>query len=321
LGPFVRPQGNRFAPQVYQPALPVTALKMIQEELAGPLLQLSGLGCKGALSHLDGEAAQDFSGVAVSLLSDDLDTELAGRLLDFCAAGPVGGACLSIVHTDLGSGTDCEQRIFELTHERRARENEKVWAEKLKRDSSKEKDFSAAAEKRRKGQAGIESAAERLAAIDADLAELEKVKLQTPWYLLFSRMQAVNRNAVRQLDLSNCGLHTTGLGMLTLIMLELETRAEGAKISWLILDGNELADIGMGVLASFLRMTKYLEVLQVRNVGVTEQGVSELVAGIVTNRSLRLLDVRSNGLVETDAARAAISGVQHFNKTAEILLI
>lgn len=290
-----------------------------QEELAGPLLQLSCLGLDGVLSQLNGKASQDFGGVAVSMFGDELDTEIVGRLLDFCS-GVKGGSCLSISHTDLGSGTDCEQRLFDLTNERRLRESEKVWAEKVKRDSSKEKDFAAAAAKRRKGQEGIDSAAERLAAIDADLTELEKVKVQTSWYLLFSRMQAINRNAVRQLDLSNCGLHATGLNMLTSIMLELENRAEGAKISWLILDGNELSDIGMGVLASFLRLSKHIEVLQVRNVGITEQGVSELAAGIVTNKSLRLLDVRSNGLVEMDAARSAISGVQRFNKTAEILL-
>merc|ERR1719235_2059834 len=153
------------------------------------------------------------------------------------------------------------------------------------------------------------------------MEELHKVKERTPWYALFSQMQAVNRNPIGHLDLSNCGLHATGLSMLTSIMLELENRAEGAKISWLILDGNELSDIGMGVLASFLRLSKHIEVLQVRNVGITEQGVSELVAGIVTNKSLRLLDVRANGLVEMDAARSAISGVQRFNKTAEILLV
>jgi hypothetical protein len=291
-----------------------------QEELAGPLLQLSCVGCQGALSALDAQDAQNFCGVEVSMLSDDLDSELAAGLLDFCAAVKGAGAGLRIVHTDLGSGSDCEQRLFELTNERRVRESEKVFAEKTKRESSKEKDFAAAAAKRRKGDEGIEAAAVRIAAIDSDLADLEKVKLQTPWYLLFTSIQAVNRNAVRQLDLANCGLHATGLAMLTTIMLELETRAEGAKISWLVLDGNELTDIGMGVLASFLRLSRSIEVLQVRNVGITEQGVSELVAGIVTNKSLRLLDIRANGLVETDAARQVISGVQRFNTTAEILL-
>merc|ERR1719316_987941 len=115
------------------------------------------------------------------MLNDDLDTELAQGLLKFCAAVQETGSCLSITHTDLGSGTDCEQRLFDLAAERQVRESEKVWAEKLKRDSSKEKDFATAAAKRRKGQEGIDSAVERLAAIDTELAELEKRKLHTSW--------------------------------------------------------------------------------------------------------------------------------------------
>jgi len=210
--------------------------------------------------------------------------------------------------------------LLELTAERAVRESEKVWAEKTKRDSSKEKDFSVAAGKRRKGQEGIDSAVERLTAIDNDLADLEKQKMKTPWYLLFSQMQSRHMNAVRELDLANCGLHATGLAYLTKIMLELENRAEGVKISHVVLDGNDLTDAGMGVLASFLRLTRNLEVLQMRNVGITEQGVSELVAGLVTNRSLRLLDVRSNGLCEMGAARSAVSGVQRFNSAVRILL-
>lgn len=291
-----------------------------QEQLAGPLLQITRLGCKDGLCRLDVKEAPRFRGVEVSMLSDDLDTEFARGLLSFCGAVPSSAACLSITHTDLGSGTDCEQRLFDLTAERRVRESEKVFAEKLKRDSSKEKDFAAAAAKRRKGQEGIDSAVERLAAIDADLADLEVQKLQTSWYALFSQIQATNFNAIRELDLSNCGLHATGLGFLTQIMLDLENRAEGNKISWLILDGNELTDTGMGVLASFLRLSKEIEGLQVRNAGITEQGVSELVAGLVTNRSLRLLDVRANGLCALDAARSAIKGVQRFNTTVQILL-
>jgi len=292
----------------------------IQDDGSRILLSLSGLECKDVLPRLVSEQASCFGGVEVSMLDDGLDTALVNGLLDFCAAGPAGGACLSITHSDLGSGTDCEQRLLELTAERRVRESEKVWAEKTKRDSSKEKDFSVAAGKRRKGQEGIDSAVERLNAIDAELGDLEKQKLKTSWYALFSQMQARHFNAIRELNLSDCGLHATGLAFLTKILLELENRAEGAKVSWLVLDGNDLSDAGMGVLASFLRLSKELEGLQVRNVGITEQGVSELVAGLVTNRSLRLLDVRSNGLCELGAAKSAISGVQRFNSAVRILL-
>merc|ERR1719199_1873525 len=255
------------------------------QDVAGPTLQLSRLACKDVLNSLDVKEASRFRGVEVSMLSDDLDIELAEGLLDFCSAVPEGGACLNITHADLGSGTDCEQRLFELTAERRVRESEKAWAEKTKRDSGKEKDFAAAAAKRRKGQEGIDASTQRLAAIDADLEELEKTKLQTPWYALFSQIQAASRNSIQELDLSNSGLHATSLNFLTEVMLDLENRAEGRKIRWLILDGNELTDTGMGVLASFLRLSKEIEGLWVRNVGITEQGVSELVAGLVTNRS------------------------------------
>jgi len=291
-----------------------------QDEAAGPMLQLSRLSQKELLSRLDAKEAHNFRGVEVSMFGEELDEEVARGLLDFCAAVPQGGACLSITHTDLGSGTDCEQRIFELTAERKIRGSEKVWAEKVKRDSSKEKDFAVAAAKRRQGQEGIDSSIERLSAIDADMVELDQREIQTSWYALFSRMKATNLNVIRELDLSNCGLHATGLSFLTTVLLELENRAEGAKVSWLTLDGNELTDSGMGVLTSYLRLTKNLEGLRVRNVGITEQGVSELVAGLVTNRSLRLLDVRANGLANVDAAQSAIKGVQRFNSTCQILL-
>lgn len=291
-----------------------------QDEPARPSLQLTRVSCADVLRATDVKEAQCYGGVEVSMLSDDLDTDLAQGLISFCAAVPAGVARLSITHTDLGSGTDCEQRLFELIAERRVRENEKVVSETIKRNSSKEKDFSVAAGKRRQGQAGIDASVERLAAIDAELAEVERMKLQTSWYVLFSHMQAVNFNSIHELDLSNCSLHATGLVFLTQIMLELENRAEGTKISWLALDGNDLTDIGMGVLASFLRLSKSLEVLQVRNVGISEQGVSELAAGLVSNRSLKLLDVRANGLVDLDAARSAISGVQRFNSNVQILL-
>merc|ERR1719223_1402242 len=114
-----------------------------REASSKPMLQLSGLACKDVLNSLDPQEASGFCGVEIAMLSDDLDIELAEGLLEFCSAVPAGGICLNVVHTDLGSGTECEQRLFELTAERKVREAEKVWAEKLKRESSKEKDFAA----------------------------------------------------------------------------------------------------------------------------------------------------------------------------------
>merc|ERR1712232_326470 len=107
-----------------------------------------------------------------------------------------------------------------------------------KSNSSKEKDFAAAAQKRRQGQAGIDAAVERLTAIDADLAILEKQKLLTPWYLLFNEMKITSCNPLTQLDFTGCGLHATGLASLTSALLDLEHRFEGQKVSSLTLDGN-----------------------------------------------------------------------------------
>jgi hypothetical protein len=289
------------------------------EDVARPLLQLSQLGREEILGRLELEEASNFGGIEAAMLSDDVDAEMASGLLRFCA-GVASGACLNIKHCDLGSGTECEQRIFELKAERLVRESEKAHAEKIRSNSSKEKDFAAAAAKRRQGLAGIDAANERLAAIDADLANLEKQKLLTPWYLLFAEMKTLSCNPLTKLDLSGCGLHATGLVLLTSVLLDQEHRFEGKKVSSLILDGNDLSDTAMGVLASFVKLSKEIEVLSLRNVGITEQGVSELVAGLVSNRSLKLLDLRSNGLVVLDTARAAISGVQRFNPSVHILL-
>jgi hypothetical protein len=291
-----------------------------KEGSSQPVFQLSSLEGKEILNRLELEEASNFGGVMISMLSGGIDVELAAGLLQFCSFGQAGGACLSLMHSDLGSGTDCEQRLFDLTNERRIREGEKVFAEKVKRDSSKEKDFAAAAEKRRNGQAGIDAAVERLSAIDLELADLEKQKVKTSWYIIFDQLQATSCNFICKLELCNCDLHATGLGLLTQVLLDLEHRSEGEKMTWLSLDGNDLTDAGMGILASFLRLSKTIEVLQVRNVGITEHGVSELVAGLVSNRSLRLLDVRSNGLCDTETAKAAIAGVQRFNTVAQILL-
>jgi len=291
-----------------------------QEDISRPFLQFSQLGRTEILDRLDIEEASNFSGIELSILSDDVDADMARGLLRFCGGMPSPGAFLRLRHCDLGSGTECEQKLFELTAERCARERERAFAEKVKRDSSKEKDFAQAASKRRSGQAGTEAAIERLSAIDVELATLEKQKLLTPWYILFNEIKTTSCNPLYHLDLSGCGLHATGLVSLTSVLLDLEHRFEGTKVSSLTLDGNDLTDIAMGVLASFAKLSKEIEVLSLRNIGITEQGVSELVAGLVSNRSLKLLDLRSNGLVAIDTARAAVSGVQHFNPSIHVLL-
>jgi len=60
----------------------------------------------------------------------------------------------------------------------------KVFAEKMKSNSSKEKDFAVAAAKRRKGQEDTDAAVDRILAIDLEFVELEKHKSMTSWSAL-----------------------------------------------------------------------------------------------------------------------------------------
>jgi len=141
-----------------------------------------------------------------------------------------------------------------------------------------------------------------------------------PEYVLFSSLETQPVNMVMHLDLSDCGLHATGVQLLTHVLLELEHRAEGEKVSRLRLDGNDLGDGGMGPIATFLRLSSFAEALQLRNVGITDIGISQILSGLVANKSVALLDLRNNGLSSLDVCNAALNGVRRFNKTTEVLL-
>lgn len=303
---------------------------MVQESLgraighqdAGPVLQLPRAAREEVLATLAtrGEEAAKFRGLDASLLDCDLDAEIAEGVAAFCGALAPGGAALRLAHNDLGSGTDCEQRIFELKAERESRETEKAFYEKKKKESSAQKDFAVSAQMRRAGQEGIDVAASRLAAIDAELAELDVKKERAPWCALFAGLEALQVSRLRVLDLGDCGLHATGMGHLVSCLLELEHRAEGERVSRLVLDGNDLGDMAMGHVATLLRLSGSIEALWLRNVGLTETGVSQVLSGLVSNKSLALLDLRDNGLCSPDVSKAALGGVRRFNKTAEVLL-
>jgi len=284
-------------------------------------LQLSRATREEALSALAirGEAPK-FRGLDISLLDDDFDAEIAESVVALCGELASGGATLRLAHNDLGSGSDCEQRIFELKEERESRLGEKAFHEKKKKDSSAQKDFAVSAQMRRAGEEGIGVAVARIAAIDTELAELELKKEATPWCVLFSQLEAQPVNRLRILDLGDCGLHATGVQLLTHVLLELEHRAEGEKVSRLRLDGNDLGDDGMGPIATFLRLSSTVEALQLRNVGITDIGVSQVLSGLVANKSVALLDLRNNGLSSLDVCNAALNGVRRFNKTTEVLL-
>merc|ERR1712151_874610 len=112
-----------------------------------------------------------------------------------------------------------------------------------------------------------------------------------------------------------------GLAFLVRVLLELEQRADGEKVSRLVLDGNDLGDMGMGPVAQLLRLSGALEALFLRNVGLTDQGISQVLSSLVANKLPRLLDLRSNGLCSPEVSQAAMVGVRRFNTTTEVLLV
>jgi hypothetical protein len=272
---------------------------------------------------LDVQTARQYGGLDISMLGCEINNNLVERSLSWLAAcdGAFGdsGCTFRLAHNDLGSGTDCEQRILELLTEREFQEREKAQFEKMKRDSSKDKDFSISAKKRRAGEEGIATSSARLAAIDEQLEEQYSRKVQTPWYALFSSLESSKCNVVAHLDLADCGLHATGIAMLTQVLLELEQRGDGKRVSCLTLDGNDLRDSTMGKLATYVKLSGSIQALRLRNVGITDQGFSEVAAGSVTNKSLMLLDLRDNGLCTHTVDSEVVKGIRRFNPKIEIL--
>jgi len=290
------------------------------EEL--PILQLSGAARDEVYMQLDPDEAEKFpGGVDISLLSDAslfCDAEFLGRLLDFCSKEMPGGQ-LSLAHNDISSGTSSEQRLFDLRNEQTLCEKEKAFHIGKRSASSKEKDFAIAASKKRAAQEQIDIKEARLAEIGSELEELDVQTKGMAWYMFLSELELRPRSSIRYLDLSNCCLHATGVQLLSQVMLEHEHRANSEKITRLILDGNSLGDIGMGALASLLRLSSHLETLQLVNVGITDLGLGELLEGLVSNKSLLLLDIRRNGLCSSETGGVVIAGIRQFNKRVHIL--
>lgn len=293
----------------------------MNSETGAPLFHLPRGTTKEELFRRLGQASSAcVTGIDATLLACEVDQEVAESMLEFCSSLPDGGLSLRIAHNDLGSGRDTEQRFFDRLAEREKREAEKKYHEQQKRDSSKQKDFGISAGMRRKAEEGISVTAAHLAQLDEELGELARLKKETPWYALFARMEARSQNRVVLLDLSNCGLHCTGITMLTEVLLALEQRSDGEKIRELIFDGNALEDIGMTPIASLLRLTSHLQVLRLRNVGITERGVSQVLSGLVGNKTIQLVDLQANGLASATVCQAAVDGVRRFNNFVQILL-
>lgn len=293
------------------------------------LQKMRGSSREEMLAQVDAQTtSRKYRGLDVSMLGCELDAQLIERSLGFLAACDKGdvlenrnGLTLRLAHNDLGSGTDCEQRILELLNERAFQEREKAGFQKKKSESSKQKDFSISAKLRREGEEGIATTTARLAAIDEMLEEQYRRKEKAPWYTLFSSLEASKCNVITHLDLADCGLHATSIEMLTKVLLELEQRGDGQRVSDLVLDGNDLGDVAMGKLATYIKLSSSLHCLRLKNVGITDQGFSEISAGTVTNRSLQLLDLRNNGLCTRSVCKEVLTGIHRFNAKVEIMFV
>ncbi|CAJ1366398.1 unnamed protein product [Effrenium voratum] len=125
---------------------------------------------------------------------------------------------------------------------------------------------------------------------------------------------------ITRLDLSNCGLHATGLELLQKVLLDLEHRGAGHAVEELVLDSNDVGDAGTVALAGMLRLSGQLRVLRLRNIGITDGGFGQIISTLVTNKSLGLLDLRGNGLCTLENSKIAVQGVRRFNRTVQVLL-
>ena len=156
-----------------------------------PIGTLSMSGCSAAdlPSSLTAAEKDGFTGLDLSLLDGEVDENVVSHALQFTRLSGKQ-ASLRLSHVDLGSGTDCEQRMFDLHAERELRNTERAVHVGKKGESAKQKDFAVSAQMRRDATAGIEAADQRLAEIEAELQDLESRQTAFPWFRLFSQLQA-----------------------------------------------------------------------------------------------------------------------------------
>ena len=154
-------------------------------------LNLSLAGCSTAdvLSLLAAAEKDQLRGLDLSLLDGVVGEEVISQALHFTRLSGKQ-ARFRLAHVDLGSGTDSEQRMFDLRAERELRNTERAVHVGKKSESAKQKDFAVSAQMRREATAGIEAADQRLAEIEAELHELEGKQVDFPWFRLFSQLQA-----------------------------------------------------------------------------------------------------------------------------------
>lgn len=213
---------------------------------------------------------------------------------------------LNVSHNDLGSaGGQLEENILlEQWNTVNARALIKEGKELVSK-SHKEKDFAVGAAKKREGQAHVDRGTEELKAAEDKLEEMGKQLRETQW------SKIISAGLPSKVEANNCGLLAANLQLLL-------REDVISRLTSLSLDGNYFGDLGAQQIAEFMRKADKLEELSVRNTGLTDEGISIIIAPLVSNKTLRLLDLRQN-MLTTSVSEAAIKGMQHFNKTTKVL--
>ena len=111
--------------------------------MAPEILSLSGYNTADLASGFPAEG--NFTGLDLSLLEGDVDEDVVTQSLQFTRLSGKK-ANLRLAHVDLGSGTDAEQRMFDLRAERELRTTERAVHVGKKSESAKQKDFAVSAQ-------------------------------------------------------------------------------------------------------------------------------------------------------------------------------
>eukprot|EP00397_Hematodinium_sp_SG-2012_P052870 GEMP01062783.1.p1 GENE.GEMP01062783.1~~GEMP01062783.1.p1 ORF type:complete len:256 (+),score=59.90 GEMP01062783.1:52-819(+) len=212
---------------------------------------------------------------------------------------------LDISHNDLCSPDGAVETAILM--EQRKKVNAKAViteGELVTQKSHKEKDFAVGAAKRRQGKEMKEKGEAALQEANDELGSLHETMQQFPWSALLAS------GLPRELVANNCGLKAANLQL-----MEEGIVGQMTKVS---LNGNYFGDDGATEVAEIIRKSNHLQELSVQNTGLTDIGVSVILAVLVSNTTLTRLDLRCNHLA-TKASDAAIKGMRHFNKTATVL--
>jgi len=214
---------------------------------------------------------------------------------------------LDVSHNDLGTADGkVEETIlleqWNIVNANALIKNGKVKIEK----SSKNKDFAVCAAEKREGKAWVAEGEEALEKAQGKLDIMNAELKETLWALLLSA------GIPSKLEANNCGLLAANLQLLV------HHDDIASKLTSLSLDGNYFGDLGAHEIAELIRKATALEELSVRNTGLTDEGISVIVAPLVSHKNLRSLDVRNNTLTSS-VSEASIKGMQHFNKTTKVL--